>query len=128
VGLQRPARITAVSEGIEPRTRTYLVKAELDNANEAVKAGMFCTAEFRVPRATGATAVPLDAVHQDEGHSFIWVVRDGKAHRIFVELGETNAQFQQVLGDVPLEDRVIVGGAGALMDGTPVEIVNGTAS
>ncbi len=78
-GLAEPiaATVSAVSDTIDPATRTYLVKMRVPNADRRLKAGIFTLVEI-VPQArTGVLVVPPDAIRTEDGRTRVLVVRDG---------------------------------------------------
>lgn len=120
--LEREGKVVAVNDSIETSTRTFQVKVALDNSDRLVKAGAFCVALFELPSVTGATSVPLSALHSEEGRSFLWVVDDGVAVKRTVEPGEKDSAWVQVEGIDP-DTQVVISGAGALSNGDPVRII-----
>jgi cobalt-zinc-cadmium efflux system membrane fusion protein len=67
-----PAKIEAVSDSVDPITRTVKVRGTVDNAQRKLKSEMFITAT--VPRAMdGAVQVPADAVYLRGARHFVFV-------------------------------------------------------
>ena len=122
--VRRQASIAAVNNSIDPGTRTFRVKAEVDNSDKRIKAGAFCTARFELPGREGSFAVPAESVKTEEGRVFVWTVQDGRARRVAVTLGEFSGNFHEVLEGLNGHEQVVVGGGGALADDDLVEIAS----
>lgn len=67
--------------------------------------------------------VPSAAVQGEGADRFVWVVREGKAHRQAVEVGPAHGTNLEVHKGLLLGDRVVVSGAGSLSnDGQAVRV------
>ncbi|MDX9972236.1 MAG: efflux RND transporter periplasmic adaptor subunit [FCB group bacterium] len=121
-GVTRKGVVTAVNQSIDPQTRTFLVKIEVDNSDLQIKAGAFCVGVFNMPPVTGALAVPSEAILSEEGQYYVWVVRDGKSYRVNITPGATGERFTEIKEGVQDGDTVVVKGMGALADGSPVKV------
>ncbi|HUW62612.1 MAG TPA: efflux RND transporter periplasmic adaptor subunit [Candidatus Bathyarchaeia archaeon] len=117
LGLKRQGTVLAVNPAVDARARTFLVKATVDNADRAIKSGMFCTARFATPGGAESVAVPQSALLQDEGRSFVWVNDNGKARRAFVKTGEQADGFVEILEGVAGGEEVVVKNWGGLSNG-----------
>ncbi|MCX5770910.1 MAG: efflux RND transporter periplasmic adaptor subunit [Candidatus Hydrogenedentes bacterium] len=117
LGLKRQGTVSAVNQAVDARARTFLVKVTVDNADRAIKSGMFCTARFESPGGAESVAVPQSAVLQDEGRSFVWVNDSGKARRAFIKTGEQAGGFVEILEGAAGGEEVVVKNWGGLSDG-----------
>ncbi|MGE0160846.1 MAG: efflux RND transporter periplasmic adaptor subunit [Gemmatimonadales bacterium] len=68
-----PARIGYVADVLDVRTRTVRARVEIDNADGALRPGMFATAVIRTAGGARVLAVPRDAVQNVEGTDVVWV-------------------------------------------------------
>jgi len=123
LGIEKEGRVIAVSRAVEPATRTFLVKVGLDNADYALKAGVFCTCDFQLPPLEDALAIPNAAVQRQEGSSFVWIAESGRVRQVSVTLGVRNDGYTQVLNGLTGDEQVVVSGAGALSENDEIEIV-----
>jgi multidrug efflux pump subunit AcrA (membrane-fusion protein) len=121
-GVTRRGVVTAVNPSIDPQTRTFLVKIEVDNSDTQIKAGAFCVGIFNMPPVTNALSVPSEAILSEEGQYYVWTVQDGKAHRVNVAPGATNDQFTEVKEGLKEGDTVVIKGMGALAEGDTLKI------
>ena len=111
--LPRPvaARVHAVSDSIDPATRTYLVRIEVDNRERTMKAGAFLRAEIRPSPKDGVLVVPREAIRTEDGEPQVLVVRDGRAEPVSVKLGLVSEDAAEVLTGLHEGERVVVGRA-----------------
>jgi multidrug efflux pump subunit AcrA (membrane-fusion protein) len=71
-----------------------------------------------------ALVVNEEAVQSDLRRRFVWIIRDNKAERVEVKLGETVAPgMRDVVEGIDREDLVVVRGVQFLRPGLPVELV-----
>ncbi len=138
-GLQRGAKVTAVSRAIpgrtfegqvsvvdsrvDPVTRTVQARAAIANADEALKPGMFMTVNLIVGRRPAAVVIPEEAVQIFAGQTYVFVVRDRRATRTRVVLGQRMPGLVEVLEGVAAGAEVVVGGLQHVRDGSTVEPV-----
>lgn len=105
------ATVTAVSDSIDPETRTYLVRIRVPNPDRALKAGVFAPVEIFPQRRAEALVVPVQAVRSEDGRTRVMVVRDGVAEAVPVELGLGTEAVVEVLAGLAEGDEVVVGEA-----------------
>ena len=112
-GLPAPieATVTAVSDSIDPETRTYLVRILVPNADRALKAGVFAPVEIFPGQRADALLVPVQAVRSEDGRTRVMVVRDGVAEAVPVEIGLGSDTVVEVTSGVAEGDEVVVGDA-----------------
>ncbi|HKO04414.1 MAG TPA: efflux RND transporter periplasmic adaptor subunit [Candidatus Acidoferrales bacterium] len=116
-------QITFLSPQVNPDTQSILVKAAVDN-----RKGQLRTAEVTRARVTWSRhegpVVPVIAVTRINGQYFAFVaVDEGKglvARQRLIRVGQVLGNDYAVLDGVKPGDRLIVSGAQALADGTPV--------
>ena len=120
-GLTRAGQVIFVSDRIQPGSQTFEVRVGLDNADGAIKAGAF--ARVRMVRRDEAQAllIPLRAVLRERGQPHVFVARDGKAEKVEVRLGETQADRVLVLDGLRAGDELITTGVAELEPGQPVQ-------
>ena len=107
-----------------PATGTYRVRVRVDNRGEMrFLAGMVATVVFPYGRLEDVALVPAQALAQSEDGAYVFVVRDGKAREVAVDvLGRRDDLL--ALGSLELSpgDSVIVVGQGVVRDGEVVEV------
>lgn len=92
-------------------TRTYNIKINLPNADGRLLPGMVAQASIRQEGNGKAITLPITSVQQaTDGSHFVWIARDGKAHRQGVEPGALTGNRVEILSGLKAGDQVIVEG------------------
>ena len=68
-----------------------------------------------------ALQIPIDAVSRLEDALYVYVVRDGKAERVSVEIGVRDENRVEITKGLDGSEQVIVSGKDLVHDGTPVQ-------
>jgi RND family efflux transporter MFP subunit len=112
-GLPEPIRteVTAVSDTIDPATRTYLVKMRVPNPSFRVKAGVFAHVEILPSAKPDVVLAPRESLRSEDGRTRLLVVRDGHAQAVPVEVGIVSAEVVEIVKGAEEGDEVIVGEA-----------------
>ena len=115
------SHVDRVSERVDPETRTYEVRAPVNDPSGTVKAGSYARAEIvPVPRPA-CPVVDRSAVVMREGHTYVFRVESGTARRVDVRVGAMTAERVEILGGLAVGDRVVRGTAvGRLEDGDAI--------
>jgi len=113
-------KIVAVNPKINIMNRTFLVKAEVDNKNDNLHDGMFCTATFKLPVQKNIPSVPVAAVIHDEGRSYVWVISDGKAHYREVKEGDRLNGYVMIVNGLKPGETIVISGFGSLSEGQEI--------
>jgi RND family efflux transporter MFP subunit len=117
----RLVKVSRVAGALDPRTRTLLVEADLDNRDGAFLAGGFVQVGLKV-KASGRFAVPSEAVVLREGKSQAVVVQsDGRVRFQNLQLGEEEDQRIRVLGGLQPGETVVLNPPLGLKDGDRVQ-------
>lgn len=106
-----PAQVSAVSDAIDPATRTFLVRMSVPNPERLLKAGLFVRAEIVPGARDPALLVPREAVRTEDGRTLVLVVREGLAVPVVVRLGLVGDENAEVLRGLEAGERVVVGAA-----------------
>jgi RND family efflux transporter MFP subunit len=114
-------KVTRVVHALDRTTRTMTVEVDLANRDHALKGGMFARVELVVGRHPNAIQIPLDALTRLEDDQYVYVVREGKAYRVPVEVGARLENRVEITKGLTGSEHVIVSGKDLVTDGTPVE-------
>lgn len=106
---------------IDAVDRTLLVEAVVENADGRLRAGAFCRAQIVVGPAQAVLAVPRKAVASFAGVDRVYVVEDGKAKDLLVQLGRTEGDLVEVRSGLVAGARVVADPKG-LVPGALVEV------
>jgi membrane fusion protein (multidrug efflux system) len=113
--------VTRIVQALNRATRTMTVEIDLPNKDRQLKGGMFARVEVMVGTHPQAVQIPIDAVSRLEDAQYVYVVRDGKAQRVNVEIGARNDNRVEISKGLTGNEQVIVSGKDLVHDGTPVQ-------
>ena len=113
--------VTRIVQALNRATRTMTVEVDLPNKDHLLKGGMFARVEVLVDRHVNAVQIPLDAVSRLEEFQYVYVVKDGKAHQVPVELGSRVGNRVEVTKGLAGDEQVIVSGKDLVSDGMAVQ-------
>ncbi len=128
------ARLTSVSPGLDPASRTAVAEVLWPNADGAIKPGQFLAMDVEVGESSAGITVPSSAVQRPAGTGspFVWVA-DGTndravytVRRVEVRLGVADQERIQVLDGLKPGQRVVTKGAMFLKDGERVSAQEAT--
>lgn len=114
-------RVTRIVQALNRATRTMTVEVDLPNKDHRLKGGMFARVEVLVGKHPQAIQIPLDAVSRLEESQYVYVVKDGKAHQVPVELGARADNRVEVLKGLTGDEQLIVSGKDLVSEGVPVQ-------
>lgn len=114
-------RIETIDPVLDPQTRSATVRAILPNPDHRLKPGMLLSVSIAA-QSRRAPAVPELAVVGDGDESFVFVVEDGKAHRIAVKTGLRQNGMVEILDGLQSGQQVVTEGVVKLTDGTAVRV------
>ena len=113
--------VTRIVQALNRATRTMTVEVDLPNKDRLLKGGMFARVEVLVGKHHNALQIPIDAVSRLEDAQYVYVVRDGKAERVSVEIGVRDENRVEITKGLDGSEQVIVSGKDLVHDGTPVQ-------
>lgn len=113
--------VTRIVQTLNRATRTMTVEIDLPNKDRRLKGGMFARVEVTVGTHHQALQIPIDAVSRLEDTQYIYVVREGKAQRVDVEIGARNNNLVEILKGLSGDEQVVVSGKDLVQDGTSVQ-------
>lgn len=119
-------RITRINPSVDPSTRQVRVYAEIPNTGNDLLADLF--AEGTVSsQVRNATTVPARAIDRRQMQPAVLRVRLGRAERITVKLGATDARADrvEVTSGIVAGDTVLVGAGLATTPGARVSLAGG---
>lgn len=108
-----------------PLSRTYEVKLKLEKSDEAIMPGMVAEVSLRPYKTDSRNlcVIPAHIVQIDErNQSFVWSVKDGKAHKSIIVCDEYMADGVIVSSGLSANDSIIVEGQQKVCEGTEVTL------
>lgn len=106
------------------QTGMYTVKIELPNEEGFIKAGMMAEVNFTAEKAEDTIVLPRNAVITKEDETYVYVVENGVAKKVHVELGIEAADTIEITKGLKNGDDVVTKGQTYISDGEEVNVVN----
>jgi RND family efflux transporter MFP subunit len=113
--------VTRIVQALNRATRTMTVEIDLPNRDRRLKGGMFARVDVMVGTHRQALQIPIDAVSRLEDTQYVYVVREGKARRVDVQIGALSGSRVEITNGLAGDEQVIVAGKDLVHDGTPVQ-------
>ena len=113
--------VTRVVQALNRATRTMTIEVDLPNKDHVLKGGMFARVEILVGTHRNAIQIPIDAVSRLEDSQYVYIVREGKAQRIPVEIGVRDENRVEITKGLVGLEQVIISGKDLVHDGVPVQ-------
>jgi HlyD family secretion protein len=118
------AKVSRIAASEDPETRNMRVEMDLPNPTGELRQGMYGKVKITLEQSNELLSIPVSCVvgEAKNGARSVFVVRDGKAHRVHVVLGTDNGIRIAVHRGLTTNDLVIRHPPADLTDGTPVTI------
>jgi len=121
--------LTAVDSQIDPTTGTVKLKAQFDNADDALFPQQFVNAQLLIDTLRDAVVAPSAAIQRGAPGTFVFLVKDDRTVAVTpVKLGPQQGERVAVMSGLSAGDRVVVDGADRLRDGAQILIPQAAAS
>jgi membrane fusion protein (multidrug efflux system) len=104
-------------------SRQYDVKALVDNPDHALLPGMVCDVFMESSSNDSSLCLPANVIQIDiDNKPFVWTVRDGKALKTYVKIGENVGENITIEDGLQSGDEVIVEGQHKVSNGTKIMV------
>jgi membrane fusion protein (multidrug efflux system) len=113
--------VARVSGSLDQASRTMLVEADLENAQDKLMPGLSVTARIGVERHENAMLVPVAAIVMEKTNAFVFKHAGGKAVKTAVKLAFNDGVNAEVLELKP-EDTLLLVGTAVVIDGQAVTL------
>jgi membrane fusion protein (multidrug efflux system) len=127
-------KLTAINSALDPVTRNVALQATLDNADHALRPGMFGRVKVLLPSTNPTLFIPATAVSYAPFGNSVFVIekkRDDKTgkeslvlRQQFIRTGETRGDFVAVTQNLKEGDLVVSDGVFKLRNGMEVVVDN----
>ena len=120
---ERPLRgtVSRIGRTLDPVSRTQSIEVDVANLDGSLLPGMTGRASIVIERRKNALLLPVTAVLILEEGAYVFVVRDGHARRIPVELGVDLGDWLEARSGLKPDDQVIVTGRELVAEGSAVK-------
>lgn len=119
--------VQEVAPVADPQTKAFTVKVALANKNHQLKPGMSAELGLTVKKVDQALVIPVEAIMEKDGESFVYIVNNDVAQIQKVEVLLENETVAAVEG-LEKDQSVVVVGKERLGENTQVKVVNGRES
>jgi len=116
--------ISRFSETEDPESRNMRTEVDIPNPTGNLREGMYGRVTITLQAAApNSVTIPSSGLlgQTGTGEGSVYVVRDGKARKVDVHVGNDNGVEAEILGGLTPEDQVITSYNGSIADGTPVK-------
>src|SRR5699024_9962693 len=100
----------------------YPVEATIDNEDEKILPGEMAKLSIPEKKIKDALIVPTEAVIEESGSSYVFVLEDDTVTKAEVTVKETQSDESAIKGDVEKGDVIITSGQHSLEDGSKVNV------
>lgn len=118
-----PGTVTQVSPSIDPESRMFKLRIEIDNKGGSLKPGMFMKADIVVKEKQSTLVIPKEVVLDRRGSKTVYIVERGVARERRLETGMENRDQIEVLDGLKKEDRIVVEGFETLRHNSKVKVI-----
>lgn len=117
-------KVVNVSPYIDKETKTCKVTIQIQNASSKLKPGMFVKVNIETTNLQNRVLIPKEALLVRDKRPLVFVVEDGLAKWKYIEMGEQNDEFIEVLSGVEPGENVIVEGQYTLAHDAKVKVIS----
>lgn len=121
---QYEAQVTEKGVTADALSRSYEVKAVIDNPHHELLPGMIAEVETSPnpsPKGGGGYALPAEIVQIDaDNRPFVWRIAGGKAEKAYISIGENVGDLIIITGGLEPADKVICEGQQKVSNGMEV--------
>src|ERR1700738_4578022 len=121
-GREFPGKVTRIADAQQSGTRTLLTEIDLPNPDGALRSGVYCMVELKIPRKTPSLVVPAEAMIFNRDGLQVAVVNNGKAEIRKVRVTRDLGTQVEVDTGVKPGDRVILNPPVNLVEGSKVQV------
>jgi multidrug efflux pump subunit AcrA (membrane-fusion protein) len=117
--------IEYVSPTADPRSQLYSVRIYIDNPTGSIKPGMTGEVTLTLESVQNSIIVKSDAVLDDNGETYLFVVEGDKAVKRVVETGLNTGDHIEIKSGLKVGEKLIIQGQHYVADGGEVKVVRG---
>jgi RND family efflux transporter MFP subunit len=101
-------KVSRVGFAVEPTNGTIRVEIDVPNPKQKLRPGMWGRVNFHIKPTANALRLPRSCLVVAQGGRYaVYVVRDGKAHRTLVKVGNLGEKDAEVLSGLKPTDLVV---------------------
>jgi len=116
-------RIERINPATSAGSRSINVYAVIDNRDQSLRKGMFAQGGLMLGAIDNALVIPLSAVREEAGTSYVYALVDGAVKRKAVKTGAVDAAGRvQILDGLEAGDRIVRNNLGSLREGVAARL------
>jgi RND family efflux transporter MFP subunit len=128
VSARQVGRIIRIAPATQAGTRSVPIYIALDNRDPSVRAGLFAQGVLAIDQRDGVLAIPIGAVRDAGGRTFVYAIANDKLIERDIKLGlrdETGGDGTrvEVVSGLNAGDRIVATNLGSLRAGSTVRVV-----
>ncbi len=114
------ATVVAIAPTVDAGGRSVALRARLDNPEQQLRPGMSARVRIQLSQSKPALMIPEQAIWPNGEQKMVYVVVDGTAKLVPVELGSRQPGLVEVTSGLKAGDEIVVAGQMKLFDGAKV--------
>jgi RND family efflux transporter MFP subunit len=115
--------VTQVSPSLDPESRMFKLRIEIDNKDFLLKPGMFTKVDIVVKEKESTMVIPREVILDHRGSKTVFIVQRGIALERRLEIGMSNRDEVEVLKGLEKDDRLVVQGFETLRHRSKVKVI-----
>jgi HlyD family secretion protein len=125
-GKEFVGNISRTADAEDRKQKTMRTEIDLPNPSRTLLEGMYGTVTIELEPPSNAMTIPSGALvgKTTDGRGKVYVVREGRARLVPIEMGQDNGLRMEVLSGLNPRDEVVISHTGAIGDGTPVTVIS----
>ena len=116
--------VSSIVPQAELEARTFPVEVKIPNEKNIIKSGMVARMSFMIGDETLSNFIPKDAVVNQAGNTFVYIVVEGIVKPVPIKVGIAYNDMLQALGPLEKGQLVVTRGNERLRPDQPVKVVN----
>jgi RND family efflux transporter MFP subunit len=121
-GRDFPGTVTRIADALQPGSRTLLTEIDVLNPDGALRPGIYCTVDLKIPRQTPSFIVPGPAVIFNQSGLQVAVVEDDTVHLKKINVVRDMGIEVEADTGVASGDKVVLNPTVALTNGSRVRV------
>ena len=121
-GREFHGQVKTIHPGLEERTRSLQVEAEVKNVDQRLKPGLFARVTLYTGPARDTVVVPINAIQYDNSTTKLFVVAGNRAKERKVKIGRKYGELTEITEGLRAKEVVVTVGQNNLMEGVLVNV------
>ena len=122
-GKEYTGKVTRIEKMVDPAQGTGVgVEVALEAPDDNIILGLEVKSKIETANLKDVLQVPTSALDSDNDGDFVFVLKDCKAVKTYIELGEQNDNMAQVLSGIGAGDVVVWSENATIKDGSDVNV------